>query len=160
MSVPKAPAAKKAPKGSKTSKPEAARAKLRAIRTESPGSRAGAAPPPVPGDLSASGQELWAAVVGAYDLEVHELLQLRQACRMVDNLDRLAAEAAQGDVTVINQRGDRVTHPAIVESRQQARTLATLLASIRLPSGEEGSRPQRRGAVRGSYGLRSKAGAE
>ena len=141
------------------SKPEVARAKLRAIRTESPAHGDEGAPHPAPADLEVSGRELWDKVTGGYDLEVHERLLLRQACRMADRLDRLAAEAARSDVTVINQRGDRITHPAIVESRQQARTLATLLASIRLPSGEEGSRPQRRGAARGPYGLR-KAGAE
>jgi hypothetical protein len=66
-------------------------------------------------------------------------------------LDRLAEEA---DVTVINARGDQVPHPTLTESRQQSLTLARLLASLRLPSGEEEGRPQRRGAVRGTYGPR------
>jgi len=42
----------------------------------------------------------------------------------------------------------------LTESRQQSLTLARLLASLRLPSGEEEGRPQHRGAVRGTYGPR------
>lgn len=60
-------------------------------------------------------------------------------------------------MTTHNVKGDRVAHPAQVEARQQSLTLARLLASLRLPFGEaegEASRPQRRGAVRGSYGVR------
>jgi len=107
-----------------------------------------------PKGLQAPGRRLWASVLADYDLETHEELLLVEACRCVDRLDRLAVEAAAGPVTVTNFRGDRVAHPAIVESRQQAVTLSRLVASLRLPSGEESGRPQRRGAARGSYGIR------
>jgi hypothetical protein len=59
---------------------------------------------------------------------------------------------------VQNNRGDLIVQPLLVEQRQQSLVLARLLASLRLPSGEtaEGDlvRPQRRGAARGSYGIR------
>jgi hypothetical protein len=59
---------------------------------------------------------------------------------------------------VENKRGDMIVQPLLVEQRQQSLVLARLVASLRLPSGEteEGEllRPQRRGAARGSYGIR------
>jgi hypothetical protein len=84
------------------------------------------------------------------------LLLLLQACRTADRLDRLEVEASLGTVTVENHRGDQVAHPAMVEARQQSIVLARLLAAMRMPSGDEGdlSRPQRRGAPRGAYGIR------
>ena len=113
--------------------------------------------PETPGGLNASGQRLWRAALEDYDFDVHEELLLLQACRCADRLDLLATEAAANSVTVTNYKGDRVPHPALTESRQQSLVLSRLLASLRMPSGEvEGQlvRPQRRGASRGSYGIR------
>lgn len=116
------------------------------------------APDTTSAGLGESGRRLWLSVSGEYDLDVHEQLLLEQACRCADHLDRLAEEAAKHPVTVTNVKGDQVTHPAIVESRQQGLALSRLLASLRMPSGEEDGRPQRRGAARGSYGVRPVAG--
>lgn len=112
--------------------------------------------PRTPAGLAASGRKLWRAVSGEYELDVHEQLLLLQAARCADRLDVLAEAASTSPLTT-NYKGDPVTNPAIVESRQQSLTLARLLASLRLPSGDEEdmARPQRRGAVRGSYGIRS-----
>lgn len=112
--------------------------------------------PRTPPGLGTSGKKLWRSVVAEYDLQVHEEILLLEASRCADRLDRLAEEASKGTVTVTNHRGDEVAHPAGVEARQQGAALSRLLASLRLPSGEEGdlSRPQRRGAARGSYGIR------
>jgi hypothetical protein len=104
--------------------------------------------------LLESGQRLWRSVVGVYELEVHEELLLLEACRCADRLDRLASDSKDASLTVSNARGDAVTHPSLVESRQQAVVLSRLLASLRLPTGDETGRPQRRGGARGSYGIR------
>ena len=57
-----------------------------------------------------------------------------------------------------NVKGDPVANPLLVEQRQQIASLARTLASLRLPTGftEDGEliRPQRRGAARGTYGIR------
>lgn len=110
--------------------------------------------PKAPSGLAASGKRLWRSVLDDYELDVHEELLLLQACRCVDRLDELAKAASTP--TIVNTKGETVAHPALVESRQQSITLSRLLASMRLPSGDEadGSRPQRRGASRGSYGVR------
>jgi hypothetical protein len=106
---------------------------------------------PVPADLAESGDRLWRSVADEYELDVHEQLLLLEACRCADRLDRLAAEAAAGAVTVTNFKGDQVANPAMVEARQQAIVLSRLIASLRMPSGEEDVRPQRRGASRAPY---------
>src|ERR1051325_6966633 len=103
-----------------------------------------------PDGLDESGTRLWESVVDAFDLDVHEQLLLLQACRTADLLDRLSLEASRGPLTVVNAKGDRISNPVIVEHRQQSQVLARMLASLRMPSGEEDGRPQRRGAVRGS----------
>lgn len=107
-----------------------------------------------PRGLGNSGRKLWKSVTVDYELETHEELLLLAACRCADNLDRLAQEAAGASVTVTNHKGDQVPNPALTEHRQQSLALTRLVASLRLPSGEEESRPQRRGASRGAYGIR------
>ncbi|MGY0067189.1 hypothetical protein ACWZEH_10225 [Streptomyces sp. QTS137] len=107
-----------------------------------------------PGELGESGARLWESVFEHFDLDVHEELVLLQACRTADLLDRLARRADGAELTVVNAKGEQVTAPWITEHRQQSLVLARLLASLRMPSGEEDSRPQRRGAARGSYGVR------
>jgi hypothetical protein len=112
-----------------------------------------------PAGLAVAGRKLWASVTDEYDLLVYEELLLLQACRCADQLDRLAVEAASGPPTITNYKGDLTAHPALTEARQQAIVLSRLLASLRLPSGEEegDQRPQRRGASRGAYGARGVA---
>lgn len=105
-----------------------------------------------PDGLKGSGTLLWEAVTAEHVLDAHELLLLVQACRCADRLDMLTEDASSSSLTVENSRGDLVTHPSIVEARQQSVLLSRLLASLRLPSGEDDGRPQRRGAARGSYG--------
>jgi hypothetical protein len=110
--------------------------------------------PKVPSGLLVSGSKLWRAVTKDYELEVHEELLLIEACRCADRLDRLASDSRDAPLTMVNARGDALSHPSLVECRQQAVVLSRLLASLRLPSGEETGRPQRRGGARGSYGIR------
>ena len=109
----------------------------------------------VPDGLADAGGRLWSSITADYTLDVHEEVLLLQACRTADRLDELAVEAARSGTTTINVKGDVVAHPALTESRQQSITLSRLLASLRLPSGTDEDRPQRRGAARGSYGVRS-----
>ncbi len=111
-----------------------------------------------PQGLQAEGIKLWQAVTVDYELDQHELALLLAACRTVDRLEDLAEALQEAPLTVENKRGDMIVQPLLVEQRQQGLVLARLVASLRLPSGEteEGEliRPQRRGAARGSYGIR------
>jgi hypothetical protein len=111
-----------------------------------------------PKGLGPEGLALWSAVTADYELDQHELALLAAACRTADRLQDLADALTDAPLTVQNNRGDLIVQPLLVEQRQQSLVLARLLASLRLPSGEtaEGDlvRPQRRGAARGSYGIR------
>lgn len=111
-----------------------------------------------PKGLESAGKRLWRSIADDYELDVHEEALLLQAARTVDRLDAIAEALVGAPLTAKNFKGDPVTNPLLVETRQQSQTLARLLASLRLPSGEEESgplrRPQRRGAVRGAYGIR------
>jgi hypothetical protein len=90
-----------------------------------------------------------------YELEEHEAALLVLACRTADRLEDIAIGLAGEPLTVSNARGDLVAHPLLNEQRQQALTLSRLLASLRLPSGDEAERPHRRGGARQPYGIRS-----
>ncbi len=114
------------------------------------------ATPGPPRGLRTGGRKLWRSVVGAYELEEHELTLLREACRVTDRLDMLAALVERDGIT---EPGTGQVHPAVKEARQQEITLARLLAALRMPAGEDGdqqatARPQRRGGARGAYGIR------
>lgn len=111
--------------------------------------------PRPPKGTKAAGRRLWTAVLGEYELEMHEEALLKEAVRAVDRLDALEALLERDGLLLTSPNGERV-HPAAVEARQLAIALARLTAALRLPAGEEGEgerRPQRRVGVRGIYGI-------
>lgn len=112
-----------------------------------------------PRGLKRAGKALWNSVFNEYELEVHEELVLIEACRIADRLDDLAKAQADAPLTVRNVKGDEVASPYLVEARQQQVVFVRLLASLRLPVGDEDdvNRPQRRSGARGAYGMRRDA---
>jgi len=88
--------------------------------------------------------------MGEYELAEHEEAVLLQACRVADLLDRLQAVIDGSEVVVTSPQGAK-THPAVVEFRQQALTLAKCMAALRIPLDEEQTvgRSQSRVGVRG-----------
>lgn len=108
--------------------------------------------PKPPVGVRAPGRRLWLSVTDVYVLEEFELAMLREAVRTVDLLDALDRRVRDEGPIVASPQGDRA-HPAAVEARQQRITLARLLASLRLPAGDEDGRTQRRVGVRGTYRL-------
>lgn len=107
----------------------------------------------IPDGLRTAGRQLWGSVTRDYDIEEHERLLLVEACRVADRLDAIATELVAAPLTMTNFKGDPCSHPLLVEARQQGIVFSRLLASLRLPSGDEDdpSRPQRRGGARGTY---------
>ena len=121
--------------------------------------------PPV--GLKAAGRRLWRAVLDDWEIDTWEESLLLQACRCADRLDELATIASKSTAVVTTAKGDAVAHAAVRESRAQSIVLARLLASMRLPAGDEEDssipvrrstsrlvRPQRRGGARGAYAAR------
>lgn len=103
-----------------------------------------------PMGLKLGGKRLWNYVIGEFDLGQHEEAVLLQACRIVDTLDRLQMVIDLAEVIVESPQGVK-THPALVEFRQQAVTLAKCMASLRIPMDTEdevGRLPQQRVGVR------------
>jgi len=111
---------------------------------------------PPPDGLKDAGRRLRVSVLSGWEIDAWEQLLLLQACRCADRLDELAEIASTATAVVTNAKGDATPHPAIVEARQQSVVLTRLLASLRLPAGDEDDlgRPQRRGAARGAYAAR------
>ncbi len=102
-----------------------------------------------PKELHETGKKLWNRVLRDFGLADHEELVLLQACRVSDNLDRLQCEMATGSLVIESSQGSRI-HPALVEARQQSLALAKIMASLRIPFGEEDKQPQNRSGVRGA----------
>ena len=110
--------------------------------------------PAAPKGVGTQGKKLWREVLSEHELSQAELSILTAACRCITTLERIAEELESGALTSLNARGDLVSSPLVVEQRQQSATLTRLIASLRLPEDNSDDRPQRRGAARGSYGLR------
>jgi hypothetical protein len=110
--------------------------------------------PAPPQGAGTSGKRLWKAVHAEYLFEEHEMALLREAVRVVDQLDAFAALVERDGLLIEGPAGVRV-HPAAVESRQARIALARILAALQLPAGEDVQdgqrRPQRRVGVRGAY---------
>lgn len=115
-----------------------------------------------PAGLSAGGRALWRAVTEDHDLDGPQRVQLEEACRAKDRLDKLDA-LLRGDVeswarlygltvndeSVVELKVDQ----ALAQANATANMMKQLLASLRLPD-EAGKRPQKRSA-RGAYSGRS-----
>lgn len=107
-----------------------------------------------PGSLGEGGRRLWESIAEAHVLDAAQLVQLEEACRAKDRLDKLDA-ALRGDshtwmnLTLdINSDGDvyelRITN-ALVQANATANLMKQLLAALRLPDVATGKRPQYRG---------------
>lgn len=66
------------------------------------------------------------------------------ACLTADRVERLEKLAVDVEPYIVTDKGAYVTHPVLVEVRQQANLLARLVASLRLPDPKTGKRPQTR----------------
>ena len=111
-----------------------------------------------PEGLSSGGRELWDAITAGHQLDAVQVVQLTEACRAKDRLDKLD-ELLRGDIDT----WARLTHRLRTEDYElhiddaaklanaTANQMKQLLAAMRLPD-EWGKKPQKRGAPRGSYG--------
>lgn len=110
--------------------------------------------PPPPDDLSQAGRDLYEGIHSRFEVLPWEAALVIEAARAISRAEVLAAIDEPPLQT--NRHGETVAAGHIVEARQQQIVASRLIASLRLPEDtEEGTRrPQRRGAARGSYGIR------
>ncbi len=107
-----------------------------------------AAPP----DLAARGRKFWRETTGQFELTPAELEILKETCRTLDDLDRLAASVAAEGAMVLGSAGQPVVHPGLTEARGQRQVLHRLVAALALPD-EAGA------AVPSSQNIRAKRAA-
>jgi hypothetical protein len=110
-----------------------------------------------PTGLGAGGRSLWREVTEAHDLDAAQRVQLLEACRAKDRLDKLDA-LLRGEVDAwVDLETDRddttrvVVDGALSAANATANLLKQLLAALRLPDGATGKKPQARGGARGAY---------
>lgn len=103
-------------------------------------------------ELGPGGRILWDSITAEHELDAAQEVQLLEACRSKDRLDRLDA-VLRGDADVWM----RLTHnlrtedyelridAALTQANATANQMKQLLAALRLPDEATGKRPQRRG---------------
>jgi hypothetical protein len=106
-----------------------------------------------PAGLGTGGRALWKAITDAHDLDAAQKVQLTEACRAKDRLDKLDG-LLRGDV----DSWARLVHDlrtedyelkidaALTQANATANLMKQLLAALRLPDAETGKKPQYRGA--------------
>lgn len=112
-----------------------------------------------PEGLGLGGSTLWQAIIDEHDLDAAQVVQLEEACRAKDRLDRLdqllRGEVATWTSLVLDITSDGTTYDlrvsaALTQANATANMMKQLLAALRLPDAQSGKRPQHRGA-RGAY---------
>lgn len=108
--------------------------------------------PKVPTGLGAGGRALWRSVLDEHELDGRQVVQLTEACRMKDRLDKLdgilRGEVSTWTEVVTDSDGTPVSlrvDGALTKANDTANAMKQLLAALRLPDAETGKRPQRRG---------------
>lgn len=112
-----------------------------------------------PVGLGAGGRSLWRDVTKDHALDVQQRVQLEEACRCKDRLDKLD-ELLRGDIATwtdlvldVNSETSyelRIT-AALTQANATANMMKQLLAALRLPDAATGAKPQQRGTPRGAY---------
>jgi hypothetical protein len=110
-----------------------------------------------PSGLAEGGRALWESITEAHELDAAQLVQLTEACRAKDRLDKLD-QLLRGDVdtwATLTHRThtedyELVVDKALDRANTTANLMKQLLAALRLPDEATGKKPQYRGA-RGSY---------
>lgn len=105
-----------------------------------------------PTSLGAGGSTLWSAITEAHDLDATQLVQLEEACRAKDRLDRLDS-LLTGDLDAWLSIQDfedgrpstLVISSALTQANATANLMKQLLAALRLPDRQTGKKPQYRG---------------
>ena len=116
----------------------------------------------IPAGLGTGGRDLWRQITTAHELDAAQKVQLLEACRAKDRLDKLDA-VLTGDAEtwmrlVFDEASEEYSiriHGALNAANATANLLKQLLAAMRLPDTDTGKRPQQRparGAYKGSGG--------
>lgn len=118
-----------------------------------------------PKGLNTGGRRLWRQITGEHELDAVQRVQLLEACRTKDHLDKLD-ELLRGELDAWaritdapNEAGEVkvVINAALDKQMAAANLLKQLLAALRLPDSKTGKKPQQRSA-RGAYAPKKPTG--
>lgn len=89
-----------------------------------------------PAGLKRTGRALWTSITGPYELDPAELATLEQAARLADLADELQAVIDAEGTVAPGSRGQPRMHPGLSELRATRVAVGSLVARLKLPSGE------------------------
>ena len=91
-----------------------------------------------PEGLTGPSADLWAGVVGTYELDQAERASLLAACRTLTELVRIEAELGDASSMVVEgSTGQPVAHPLLEEARRHRKVLAEQLRAVGLPQADD-----------------------
>lgn len=111
----------------------------------------------IPRGLATGGRALWKAITDDHDLDAVQEVQLLEACRAKDRLDKLdlilRTDIPNWAVIAEDREGNLKLQidAALSQANSTANQMKQLLAALRLPDEKTGKKPQQRGGARGSY---------
>ncbi|CCH77738.1 hypothetical protein BN12_220016 [Nostocoides japonicum T1-X7] len=97
--------------------------------------------PRPPAGLGTRGRRFWRSTLSSFELSDAEILVLEEACRTLDDLDRLEEMVAQHGPSVKGSQGQVVVNPALTEARGQRAILHRLIAALQLPDLDDRPMP-------------------
>lgn len=98
-----------------------------------------------PSGFSADARQLWRDTLAKYDLETHELLTLKQACRELSLCDRMQADIDKlRSLTVDGSMGQPVISEHVKEIRQHRAEFTRLIRALGLPAEDSAAQSQAR----------------
>ncbi|MEX5259582.1 P27 family phage terminase small subunit [Kocuria sp. CPCC 205263] len=106
--------------------------------------------PRTPRNLGSKGRRIWDTVTAEFEIEEHNIPLLEIACRTADKVQALEKEIENHGYTIASPQGLRA-NPALAEQRAHIKQLATILATLNLPSLED---PDEQSRTRGAYRAR------
>ena len=89
--------------------------------------------PRPPTDLGSPGRAYWRSVANIYELNVDELLLLRQTCKLLDSIADYDARIEEDGLIVAGAEGQPRPHPLVPQRRADQRLLASLVSQLGLP---------------------------
>ncbi|OUC96067.1 hypothetical protein [Streptosporangium minutum] len=95
-------------------------------------------PLPPPAGLAERGLEAWNRLTVEYDFRTDEVHVVREFCRTLDTLERLATELESAPTMVMSPSQGLVPNRLFAEVRQQRLALRGLASSLALPDAAGG----------------------